>query len=299
MLLVFTGFISTGFSQVRFKDYVYPDLEIQRNIPYIPGQLPHKGAAAGRLDLYQPSGDTSAKRPLVIWLHGGGFKFGNKTSRGTPVWSQTFAKRGYVCAAANYRLSKRHPLNNYKDLVMGCEQGVEDAMQVMAFFRKNAALYRLDTSRFFLAGNSAGAMIALQAVYSSLSDLKGLAGTPDSPEFTRKENTCQVAGIISFWGSIFDSAWMKNARVPMVFVHGSRDRVVPLDQKPGIAMYGSLAIHRWADSLGIPNRLKIVAGRGHELQKHFNPLWSGISAKRRQLEAGQFAADFLYDLFFR
>ncbi|MES1226664.1 MAG: hypothetical protein ABUT20_64920, partial [Bacteroidota bacterium] len=110
-------------------------------------------------------------------------------------------------------------------------------------------------------------------------------------------NPHHIIAVINYWGALFDLNWLKNTNVPIVSVHGKKDRVVPYDQKAG--MYGSLAVHRAADSLQIPNNLKIYDNYSHELQKHFNPLFAGSSAKKRWLEAGQFAADFLYQQLFK
>ena len=100
-------------------------------------------------------------------MHGGGFKFGSKKARSTRIWSKNFAHKGYLCAAINYRLSKKNPLRNFKALVKGCYEAIEDLEQAIVFFKKNNALYRIDTNCIILAGNSAGAMIALQSIYSS------------------------------------------------------------------------------------------------------------------------------------
>jgi hypothetical protein len=65
-------------------------------------------------------------------------------------------------------------------------------------------------------------------------------------------------------------------------------------------MYGGSDINKKADALGIPNTLKVFVGYSHELQKHFNPFFSGDEGtQKRWLEAGQFAADFLYPLLFK
>ncbi len=64
-------------------------------------------------------------------------------------------------------------------------------------------------------------------------------------------------------------------------------------------MYGSFAIHHVADSLLIPNQLKTYDDYSHELQKHFNPFFVSGATKKRWLEAGQFAANFLYRELFK
>ncbi len=280
---------------VKYKDFVFGEVSVRRNLMYKTSIAPDTKRKYYQFDFYEPAGDTTASRPLIIWLHGGGFKFGRKTSTGTPVWSKTFARRGYVCAAVNYRLSKKHPLKNFTDLVQGCVDAIEDVHEAVAFFKQHCQQFRIDSTHIILAGNSAGGMIALQSVYSSPWEMAQLLYSPDSvmpPHY--RHNPQQIAAVVNCWGALFDTKWLQNSSTPIVSVHGQKDRVVPYDhQNP--SLYGSLAIHRVADSLDIPNKLKIFEGYGHELQKHFNPLFAGGKAKKRWLQAGDFIAAFLYE----
>jgi predicted esterase len=225
-------------------------------------------------------------------MHGGGFKFGSKRAKGIRLWSKSFALRGYTCAAINYRLSKQNPLRNFKALVEGCYNAVEDVEQALAYFRINHKLYRIDTTRIILAGNSAGAIIALHSVYSSSQDLKEFIRMPDS-NLRQRYNLNNVAAVINFWGALFNPDWLKNGSTPIVSVHGKKDHIVPYKHK-GSGLYGSWIIHQKADSLQIPNRLKSYDHFGHELQRHFIPILRSGATKRRWLEAGEFAAAFLY-----
>ncbi|MEO5682296.1 MAG: alpha/beta hydrolase [Chitinophagaceae bacterium] len=283
---------------IKFKDFVFKDVMLQKNILYKQDPAPGIKQKYYRFDFYEPAADSTPLRPLIVWMHGGGFKFGNKKSTGTPVWSKTFARRGYVCAAINYRLSKKHPLKNITDLVNGCADAIEDAQEAVAFFKQHYKQFRIDTNYIILAGNSAGGMIALQAVYSSPAEMIKLASSANAVNPANYVyNPQHITAIVSCWGAIFDTTWLQNTMVPIVSVHGSKDRVVPIDHK-NPALYGSLAIHRVADSLHIPNQLKIFEGYGHELQKHFNPIFAGGKAKKRWLEAGNFIAGFLYQQLF-
>ena len=45
------------------------------------------------LDLYQPTGDTAAKRPALVWVHGGGFTMGDKSSGAA---GRRFARLGWA-----------------------------------------------------------------------------------------------------------------------------------------------------------------------------------------------------------
>jgi predicted esterase len=275
-----------------YKDKVFHELTIQENLSYITNMPPEVKKKFNRFDLYEASKDTSTARPLIIWMHGGGFKFGSKRAKGIRLWSKDFAVRGYVCAGLNYRLSKQNPLRNFKALVKGCYNAVEDVQHAIAFFKINHKVYRIDTTRIILAGNSAGAIIALHSVYSSLADLRRLMKMPDSTLHPRY-NSNNVAAVVNFWGGLFNPEWLINTNVPIVSAHGIKDRVVPYKYKDS-TLYGSWIIHQEADSLRIPNQLKSYDRYGHELQKHFIPILRSGATKRRWLEASQFAADFLH-----
>jgi acetyl esterase/lipase len=283
---------------VRFRDMVFAGVTTQKDLSYLSDTNKEIKKKHYLFDLYEPIADSSQHRPLIIWLHGGGFKFGSKKSRGTPIWSKTFARRGYVCAAINYRLSKQNTLGSFKALVNGCSDAVADVLQAIRYFKAHHAQYRIDTSHIILAGNSAGGMIALHAVYSSFRELALEADSTDTAAATAPvtHNPANVVAVVNFWGAIFNADWLQNAWVPIVSAHGKKDRVVPYD-KLG-PLYGSFAIHQKADSLQIPNRLKTFRRQAHELQTLFNPFWAGNTAKGRWRQAGTFAAEFLYEQLF-
>ena len=283
---------------VRYRDVVFSSVAIQKNISYQSHVTNTRKKRYSKLDFYQPIGDSFKLRPLIVWIHGGGFKFGSKKSAGTPLWSRQFAQRGYVCAAVNYRLSKKHPLANFKDMVAGCYDAVKDVMESIAYFKEYYKKFRIDTNCIILAGNSVGGMVALQAVYSSPYDLAKLAGLSDTTQAYQGYNAADIKAVVNCWGAIFDTTWLQNAKVPIVSIHGVRDRIVPFDQK-AYPLYGSLAVHREADRLEIPNALKAYDGFGHELHKHFNPLWAGHGTKKRWRESGKFIAQFLYTQLFK
>ena len=303
-----------------YRELVFPQVTVGRNGYYGPAVTGSHRDKAFLFDLYRPAeggprpAEESRKsevRPLIIWMHGGGFRFGSKRALGIRSWCTDFARRGYVCAAINYRMNRKNTLFHFKNMVAGCYDAVEDARMAVAWFKRHAGELGIDTTRIVLAGNSAGGMIALQAAYSRPEDLRRLAGdTADvamrqgsgtraeeggsQAEWTaatlRQDN---VAAVINFWGALFDTRWLANARVPIVGVHGSKDKIVIPGRRNLFA--GSQAIHESADSLAIPNRVRIFEGYSHELQRPFNPFWSGGGAHRRWREAGQFAADFLAD----
>ena len=280
-------------AQTRYKDLVFPKYEAGKDLRY---------AGKRRFDLYQPAHDSAASRPLLIWMHGGGFKLGSRRAAGIRLWCRAYAQRGYVCAAIDYRLGSKNFRFDLDELVEDCSHAVQDVRTAIFNFKANAARWRIDTTRIILAGNSAGGMLALQAVYSSDEELRRLPRTREAARAAGPgklvgdvggETAGSIAAILNFWGGIFDTGWLKQARVPIVSVHGSRDKIVPYDHKD-YPLYGSLPIHRMADSLGIPNALKTYVGYSHELQRHFFPLFAGRGTRKRWREAGRFTADLLY-----
>ncbi len=54
--------------------------------------------------MHPPAADTASNRPLVVFIHGGGFKDGDKVSNFGTLVCGGLARRGYVAASINYRL---------------------------------------------------------------------------------------------------------------------------------------------------------------------------------------------------
>lgn len=113
------------------------------------------------LDLYRQGSPTAGRRqPLVIYVHGGGWRRGDSRTLGAfadfPAVLGSLAARGYVVAAVNYRLSgeARFPA------------AVRDLNAAIEFLRAHAAEYGIDPARIVLWGASAGAQLATLAATS-------------------------------------------------------------------------------------------------------------------------------------
>ena len=92
-------------AQKRFKQAIFPMIDSAANIQY--GEaLNIKGEQEKLLlNIYTPpKGDTMKHRPLLIFIHGGGFQ--NNTRFGTygSMICTKMAQRGYVTATIDYRL---------------------------------------------------------------------------------------------------------------------------------------------------------------------------------------------------
>lgn len=98
------------------------------------------------LDLFRP--EKSGKYPAVLFVHGGGWRSGNK-SMDIPL-AQQIAAKGYVTATIEHRLS---PEALYP-------AAVYDIKAAVRFIRVHAKKYGIDPDRIAIAGSSAGGQLA-------------------------------------------------------------------------------------------------------------------------------------------
>ena len=115
------------------------------------------------MDIYQPSNDTTTNRPLLIFAHGGTFVAGNKNNPTMVSLCEAFAKRGYVTASIQYRLTSALNLllpNAYDIFSQTVLNAVSDMKAAVRFFRKdffeNGNTYGINPNQIFVGGNSAG-----------------------------------------------------------------------------------------------------------------------------------------------
>jgi predicted esterase len=205
-----------------------------------------------KLDLYEPTADTSTNRPLVIFIHGGGFFGGDKVDTWNTILCTNLAERGYVVASINYRLTPQAEqllslANNYKAMI----KAVQDAKAAIRFFRKNETVYKIDSSQIFATGSSAGSMTALHLGYLEQSEVPAayvpdwtlcdgsLEGNSGNPGYSTAIN-----GVMSNWGAIAELDYIKQGDVPLFCVHGTVDTTVPYDKTPAYFSmnYGSKPI---------------------------------------------------------
>ncbi len=120
-------------------------------------------------DVYEPQSTSAGERPAVIWIHGGGLIFGNRTMI-RPTFRAKLLDAGVVVISIEHRLAPETKL----------EQIVQDVERAWRWIRgKGAEQLRLDPSRLAAAGGSSGAYLSL------------LTATRVSPA---------PAAVASFWG---------------------------------------------------------------------------------------------------
>ena len=100
-----------------------------------------------KLDYWRP---TAAGSPLVVFVHGGGWKRGDKNNATGPEKPGHYLAQGYGFASINYRLVPAATV----------EQQAQDVASALAYLIKQAESLGFDASRVVLMGHSAGAHLS-------------------------------------------------------------------------------------------------------------------------------------------
>jgi len=155
----------------------HPDVQQHRGIHY------HRARGLDlSLDVFH-SRARPTRAPTLLQIHGGAWIFGDKEHQGQPLMHH-LAERGWVCFAANYRLS---PQATFPDHIV-------DVKRAIAWIREQIAEYGGDPNFLCITGGSAG---------GHLSSLAAL--TANDPQFQPgfEEVDTRLDACVPFYG-IFD-----------------------------------------------------------------------------------------------
>lgn len=137
----------------------YGGVTIARDVKYGP-------ADRNLLDVFVADGATGA-RPVLVFVHGGGFTGGNKSTPGSPFYDNVplwAARNGLVGVNMTYRLAPQYPW----------PAGPEDVGAALRWVAENVSKYGGDPSKVVLFGHSAGATHA--GTYAAMPQFHGPKG---------------------------------------------------------------------------------------------------------------------------
>ena len=150
------------------------NMQLVRNVVYGP-------EARHRLDVWRNS-TTPLHAPVIYYLHGGSWTFGDKREQGRPMLHE-FVERGWIAVVINYRLAPKDPW----------PAQIEDATRALGWIKKNIATYGGDPDRVVISGGSAGGHLAALVALT--------ANDPTwRPRDVRGVDDWTVRGAIPFYG---------------------------------------------------------------------------------------------------
>lgn len=117
------------------------EMRVQKDVPYAQPAQPRQV-----LDVYAPPG--AKKRPVIFWIHGGGWQAGDKSQ--VNFKPQAFVDRGYVFVSTNYRLLPHVEMGTL----------VRDVAKAVGWTHDHIDEYGGDPKRMLIGGHSAGAQLA-------------------------------------------------------------------------------------------------------------------------------------------
>lgn len=233
-----------GEGLVRYRDALFTEVTKTGGITYGSAVNQSGTTVSLALDLYRPQGDTVTSRPAIIWVHGGSFRGGSRTSPEIVDQAREFARKGFVTASISYRLADPGCTTIGSSCLTAIVDAKHDAQAAVRFLRAHATEYGIDTSRVAIAGTSAGAITALNVAYGS--EDVGTSGTPGE--------SSEVKAAVSLSGARILTTPSAGEPGALLF-HGTADTLVPYQW--------ALDTVSEAEAAGLTVELTSWEGEGH------------------------------------
>jgi acetyl esterase/lipase len=266
----------------RYYRPIFPNVAVTSNVVYGSAVTSAGTTQSLTMDIYQPTGDVLARRPVIIFAHQGGFLIGTKADPYMIAVCTQFARLGYVTASIEYRLG--FPITGFPfppadtvGVAQAAVRGMQDMRAAVRFFRRDAATtntYRIHPNYITVGGSSAGGFAALEVgyidkaseipAYVGLAALGGIEGNSGNPGYSS-----QPLAVLNLSGATENPSVIEAGNVPLLSVHGTADGTVPYLQGrvgsilPPKYVYGSGRLHPRATAVGIRNTLVRLSRAGH------------------------------------
>lgn len=248
------------------------------------------------LDVYEPSNDNTPARPVIIWIHGGGFRTSSSKTQGYIVnYSNRFAKRGFVCISIEYRLRASSSMPTQSSEFPALQDAARDANIAINWIKANAATYRIDPNLIFVAGGSAGGRTTQTVCQFDGPDTTALY----TPENQYKNTPWDKTGLVAnatLWGGLepemrgwvypspphSTANYLQSTDVPTILVHGAADTtILPKESQD---------LNNALTAAGVTTELRIIPGATHSclgeeakisewLADFFTKEWNKVNAK--------------------
>lgn len=217
-----------------------------------------------KLDIYH-SKKLNHSAPLIIFIHGGAWKKGDKHDY--LVYLTSYAEKGYVTATIQYRFAgvAKYPAQ------------LLDVQSAVIWLKQHADEYHIDPNKVALVGGSAGGHLAMMNAYSN-----------SNPITEENEFSSKVQALVNFYGpsDLIDVAeedkptveyligktedeapelykaaspiyYISKTAPPTITFHGTLDELVPYEQ--------SDRLHKKLQEMGVPSYYHKLEGWPHTM----------------------------------
>ncbi|MBD3674033.1 MAG: alpha/beta hydrolase fold domain-containing protein [Planctomycetaceae bacterium] len=219
-----------GMSNERLMASAPRSVIVEPDIAYRDGD-----SKAWRLDLIRPKAERDKPRPAIVFIHGGGWRSGDKRRGYFLQGAMDYAQKGYVCVTVNYRLTGEAPFP-------AC---IEDVKCAVRWLRANAKKYNIDPDKIGGYGNSAGAhLVAMLGLVGPDAQLEGdgpyqdqssllqavcCSATPtDMSLFRRLTGRLKDDDGNDLAAKVSPITYAHSDAPPFLVIHGTGDRTVPV-----------------------------------------------------------------------
>ncbi len=169
-----------------------PGIKVERDISYIPD-----GDAAQKLDLYLPEKAADHPMPLIVHIHGGGWRGGSKY----PCPVVPMVNKGYAVASVEYRFSQK--------AIFPAQ--IQDCQAAIRWLRAHSKEYNFDTTKVGVVGASAGGHLsALVGTSGGKKAFATIGGNDDQSD--KVQAVCDYYGPADFTTVVQQADADKNAR---------------------------------------------------------------------------------------
>lgn len=163
-VVVFCWTGSRAVAQRESPSTLRAKIDVQTDVEY--GKA---GERSLKLDVIKPKEASETPRPCVVWIHGGGWQNGNKSS-GVGRLAGLVATGDYVGVSVGYRLTDETAWPGQ----------IHDCKAAIRWVRANAKSLGIDPDKIAVMGSSAGGhLVSMLGTSGDVKELEGKNGSPD------------------------------------------------------------------------------------------------------------------------